>query len=321
MRSIAISDRGIVAAPHSLAVETGRSILEEGGNALEAMVAMAATIAVTYPHMSGIGGDGFWMIREPSGKVGFIDAAGPAGSGATIAAYNNAGHEAVPPRGPLGACTVAGVVSGWSLALEASHEARGRLPLDVLLSDAIRYARDGYAVSRGQGDSVPKLRDDLFKAPGFADNFLTDGKLPAGGDLLKQPALASTLEQLSYAGLDDFYRGDLGREIGAELAKIGSSVSRDDLERYEARIRTPLLLSLKLGQVWNSPPPTQGLASLLILGIAERLDLGRVDSLEFVHGLVEFDETSLSSPRSGRDRPTSSRPRPGKLPVAGHAGA
>ncbi|MDX6807183.1 gamma-glutamyltransferase family protein [Terrihabitans rhizophilus] len=287
MLNLATSTRGVVAAPHSLAVETGRSILAEGGNAWEAMIAMAATIAVTYPHMNGIGGDAFWVVREPDGRVAYIEACGPAGQGTTIDAYENAGFDAVPARGPLGAATVAGAVSGWEKALEGARMAGGRLPLDVLLSDAIGHARDGYRVSAGQAGNQPKLRDALFAAPGFADHYLTDGKLAGAGETLKQPALAATLDQLSRAGLRDFYRGDVGREMAADLERIGSPVTRDDLRRYEARFRDPLTVRLKLGQVWNAQPPTQGLAALMILGIAEQLDLGRMDGVDFVHGLVE----------------------------------
>lgn len=287
MLSPAHSNRGVVAAPNHLAVETGRSILAEGGNAWEAMTAMAATIAVAYPHMCGTGGDGFWMVREPNGKVGYIDACGPAGSGASIAAYNAAGHGVVPPRGPLGAATVPGVIGGWILALEAARGAGGRLPLDVLLSDATRHAREGFTVTPGQGRNRPQLPAELFAAPGFADTYLKDGKLYDEGEVLVQSRLAATLDHLTRAGLADFYRGDVARENAADLERIGSPVGREDLMRYEAQFRTPLSLELKSGTVWNSAPPTQGLASLLILGIAERLDLGRAESVEFVHGLVE----------------------------------
>ncbi|BCJ89775.1 gamma-glutamyltranspeptidase [Terrihabitans soli] len=278
------SDKGVVAAPHSLAAETGRAILEEGGTAIEAAIAMGATIAVTYPHMSGLGGDGFFLIREPNGRVGYIEACGPAGSGASLAAYRKLGLDAVPARGPLGAATVAGVTAGWKLAREAG---RGRLPLDVLFSDAIRHAREGFKVSTGQGQNQPKLQAELFKAPGFAGQYLKEGKLYGEGEVLRQEKIAATFEQLAHAGLDDFYRGDIGREIAADLEAIRSPVTREDLQRYEARLREPLKLSLKSATVWNSPPPTQGLASLLILGIAEKLDLGRPESVEFVHGLVE----------------------------------
>jgi gamma-glutamyltranspeptidase/glutathione hydrolase len=287
MLSPAHSSRGVVAAPNHLAAETGRAILAEGGNAWEAMVAMAATIAVAYPHMCGLGGDGFWMVREPNGKVGFIDACGPAGAGASIAAYNAAGHGEVPPRGPWGAATVAGVMGGWMLALEAARGAGGRLPLDVLLSDATRHAREGFTVTAGHGANRPQLPAELFAAPGFADTYLKDGKLFGEGEVLVQPRLAATLDHLTRAGLGDFYRGDVARENAADLERIGSAVTREDLARYEARFRTPLSVALKSGTVWNAPPPTQGLASLLILAIAERLDLGRPEGVDFVHGIVE----------------------------------
>src|SRR5437588_5713023 len=111
--------RGVVAAPHHLAAETGRAILAEGGNALEAVVAMAATIAAVYPHMNHVGGDGFWLVREPSGRVRALMAPGPAGSRATAALYREHGHDTIPPRGPLAALTVPGAIAGWMLALEA----------------------------------------------------------------------------------------------------------------------------------------------------------------------------------------------------------
>src|SRR5437764_9181667 len=91
--------RGVVAAPHHLAAETGRAILTEGGNALEAMVAMAATIAAVYPHMNHIGGDGFWLLREPSGRVRALMGAGPAGAKASMAFYREHGQDVIPARG------------------------------------------------------------------------------------------------------------------------------------------------------------------------------------------------------------------------------
>src|ERR1700736_3235941 len=109
--------RGVVAAPHSAAVEAGRLVLAERGNALEAMVAMAATIAAVYPHMNHLGGDGFWLVREPSGRVRALLAAGRAGANARRELYRD--FDAIPPRGPLAALTVPGAIAGWLLALEA----------------------------------------------------------------------------------------------------------------------------------------------------------------------------------------------------------
>ena len=125
-------------------------MLAEGGNALEAMVAMAATIAAVYPHMNHIGGDAFWMVREPSGRVRAIMGAGPAGAEATPAIYREHGFDEIPPRGPLAALTVPGAVATWMLALRAAEAYRGRLPLDVLFGPAIRHAHEGYTVTRSQ---------------------------------------------------------------------------------------------------------------------------------------------------------------------------
>src|SRR5580698_9411924 len=124
--------RAVVCAPHFAAVEAGRQILAEGGNAVEAMVAMASAIAAVYPHMNHIGGDGFWLIRSPSGWVRAIMAAGPAGLEARPELYRE--FETIPPRGPLAALTVPGAVAGWMLALEAAKDAGGKLPLKVLLA-------------------------------------------------------------------------------------------------------------------------------------------------------------------------------------------
>src|SRR5215470_16961056 len=112
--------RGVVCAPHSVAVEAGRAMLAEGGNAIEAMVAMAASIAAVYPHMNHIGGDGFWLVREPSGRVLALMGAGRAGAKATPRLYQEAGHDEIPARGPLAALTVPGAVAAWSLASEAA---------------------------------------------------------------------------------------------------------------------------------------------------------------------------------------------------------
>src|SRR6202035_863718 len=120
--------RGVVCAPHAAAVEAGRAILAEGGNALEAMVAMAATIAAVYPHMNHLGGDGFWLIREPSGHVRAIMGAGPAGALARRELYREHGHDVIPTRGPLAALTVPAAVAGWIMALDASRARGGRLP-------------------------------------------------------------------------------------------------------------------------------------------------------------------------------------------------
>jgi len=281
------ASRGMVAAPHALAVEAGQQVLAEGGNAIEAAVAAAASIAVVYPHMNHVGGDGFWLVREPSGRVRYFEACGFAGREATIARYRDLGHEAIPLRGPQAALTVPGAVGGWRLALEAARSHGGRMDLPRLLEAAIRYAREGMAVSVSQERLTREKRPELEHVPGFAPVFLPAGKVPHAGALLRQERLADTLEHLSRAGLDDFYRGDVGRELAADLDAIGSPVRREDLIAFSARERAPLKVSLPLGEIYNAPPPTQGLASLLILGLFARLQAEGAESFAHVHGLVE----------------------------------
>ena len=142
------SRRGMAVAPHHLAAQAGRDVLRDGGSAIEATVAIAATLAVVYPHMTGIGGDGFWLIREPDGRVHAIDACGRAAQAATLAAY--AGQAGIPWRGPGAANTVNGTVSGWALALAhaksgdpaliAGYVGKSEALDDALATFALAYA-------------------------------------------------------------------------------------------------------------------------------------------------------------------------------------
>jgi len=277
--------RGVVAAPHHAAVEAGCAALAEGGNALEAMVAMAATIAAVYPHMTQLGGDGFWLVREPSGRVRALMAAGHAGANARREVYRD--YETIPPRGALAALTVPGAVAGWMLALEAASAFGGRLRLGDLLAPAIAHAREGTIVTRSQARFTAEKLAELKDVPGFAPTFLLDGKPPHAGATLKQAALAATLDHVAHAGLDDFYRGDVGREIAGDLDRVGSPVTRADLESCRATLAEPLSVAVDAGRAFNTPPPTQGLASLIILALFERLRVPQGEGFDHIHGLVE----------------------------------
>ncbi|MCT9810465.1 gamma-glutamyltransferase family protein [Acidovorax sp. Be4] len=282
--------RGMAVAPHALASQSALAVLREGGNAVEAMVAAAATIAVAYPHMNGIGGDSFWLIGMPSGgstEVVGIDACGASAAGVGIDQYAGL---AIPFRGGSAAITVAGTLSGWDQALAISRtRLAGRLPLARLLADAIDGARHGVPVTRSQHRNTQTRQQELAGVHGFADAFLPGGAVPAVGALFTQPRLAATFEQLARAGLDDFYRGDLARSLAHDLAWAGSPLTLDDLQRHQALLRTPLQLAHSAGTVYNMPPPTQGLVSLIILGLMDRLDVGRFDHLgaDYVHAAAE----------------------------------
>ncbi len=282
--------RGMVVAPHALASQSGLAVLREGGNALEAMVAAAATISVVYPHMNGIGGDSFWLIHEPGRGVTTIDACGRAAQRATIGFYQEHKLAAIPVRGPLAANTAAGTVAGWALALDCSgRQWAGRLPLARLLDDAIHYAERGIVVTQSQFVSTSAKLPELAGVPGFGGRFLVDGSAPQAGTLMKQSTLASTLRHLVKNGLGDFYKGELARAIAGDLSALGSPLGLADLEAHAAELRAPLELRHSRGTLYNMAPPTQGVVSLMILGILDELRLSQVqpESPDYVHLAVE----------------------------------
>ncbi len=281
------SRRGMVTAPHHLASQAGAQVLRDGGNAVEACVAMAATLAVVYPHMTGIGGDGFWLIAEPDRTPVAVDACGGAGSAADLDLYRAKGRSTVPWRGPLAANTVAGTISGWALALQIASAWARPLPLARLLEEAVHHAEHGIAVTASQAELTLSKLAELSAAPGFAETFLPGGTPPVEGQILRFPALGGTLRRLAQTGLDDFYRGGLAAAIAADLERIGAPVRRNDLEGYQAQRRRPLSVATRAGRLFNFPPPTQGLASLIILALFDRLDVTEAEGFDHIHGLVE----------------------------------
>jgi len=295
MNQATIGRRGMAVAPHSLASESAVSILREGGNALEAMVSAAATIAVVYPHMNSIGGDAFWVMRGPHGVPGGIDASGPSAAAASIAHYRDQRGitGAIPFRGKDAALTVAGTVGGWAKALEVSQRIGGRLPLSRLLADAIWLADNGVPVTQSQANNTAAKYGELKDIPGFADTFLVDGKLPTRGAVFKQPRLAATLKRLARAGLDDFYRGQIARDNAHDLQALGSPLTLGDFQTFSARLVDPLQCAVKNAALRNMRPPSQGLVSLLILAIMNRVyeqhpkALDGPESTGFIHLQVE----------------------------------
>lgn len=290
--------RGVAVAPHALASQSALAVLREGGNAIEATVAAAATIAVVYPHMNGIGGDSFWLmaLEGPGGRqVLGVEGCGAAAAGARREQY--AGRSAIPFRGASAALTLAGTVSAWERSLFISRERLGgRLPLSRLLADAVDYARNGVPVTASQHRSTASKRDELAGVAGFADTFLQGAVAPATGSLFRQPLLASTFERLADAGLHDFYVGDLAQSMAADLQRQGSPLALCDFEKHLAVERAPLMLLHSLGRIYNMPPPTQGLVSLMILGLMDRLKTSRTDHLgaQYVHAAVESTKRAFS---------------------------
>ncbi len=279
------SRRGMVTSPHHLASQAGLAVLRDGGTAIEATVTVAATLSVAYPHMLSIGGDAFWLVAAEGADPLAIEACGAAGAKVDRDLYR--GQAVIPLRGPLAANTIAGAVSGWMAALDVSRRWGGKLPLARLLEEPIHYAEHGVPVSDNQAGVDDEVRAEVARLPGFAAAFMPGGVWPKAGALLKQPALARTLKRLASAGLDDFYRGELARTIASDLAAVGSPLTADDLARHHARERQPLSLATSRGTLFNFPPPTQGIASLLILGQFDRLNVREADGFAHIHALIE----------------------------------
>ncbi|MGE5546666.1 MAG: gamma-glutamyltransferase family protein [Solirubrobacterales bacterium] len=286
--------RGMVSTPHHLASQSALAVLREGGNAIEAAVAAAATLSVVLPQVGGLGGDGFWLIAEPGKPPVSIDGSGASGGKVDPGLYRDERVDAVPATGPLAAATVAGLVSSWNLALDVSAHWGGGMALDRLFEDAITYAKGGFAVTRAQAQATAARLAALKKVPGFAAHFLVKGKqAPAAGHVQTAPALAGTLERLAAVGLDDFYRGDVARMLAEDLKAAGSPLRSDDLARHRGMRRRPLSLSLPAGTVFNAAPPTQGLAALILLGVAQRLELPEADATRWAHLLAEATKQAL----------------------------
>ncbi|HAP12179.1 MAG TPA: gamma-glutamyltransferase, partial [Afipia sp.] len=216
-----------------------------------------------------------------------VDGCGAAGQAATVEFYKGKGLSAIPSRGPLAANTVAGTLSGWAEVIAINKEMGGKLPLSRLVEDGAWSAENGFAITATQQELTETKFAELKDSPGFVDTFLLGGKLPKEGQLMKLPALGATLKRLGQHGPMDFYTGALAKEIAADLARCGSPVTLADLAAQKAQRRQALSVAVKGATLYNFPPPTQGLASLMILAIFERLGVKEAETFEYLHCVVE----------------------------------
>lgn len=280
------SARGMVVTPHHLASQSALTVLRDGGTAVEAAVAAAATIAVVYPQMNSIGGDSFWLIIPPRGDPLVIEACGVAGSQANLEFY--AELPEIPVRGPKAANTVAGTVGGWQEALDYVSECGyHRKSISKLLADAIYYAEHGFPMSTSQEADLKEVKDEGWLSREFERIFLPNGTIPKAGDIFCQKKLAKTLKHLAENGLNSFYKGKLAKQIAKDMIEVGMPITEEDLANYTPLRKRPLRLLHKHGELLNVPPPTQGLVSLSILGILDKLNIDGNNEGELIHTTVE----------------------------------
>ena len=293
----ASSEGGAVSAPHALAAEAGAIILRSGGNAIEAGIAVASTLSVVYPHMNGLGGDAFWLISDGDAHtVRGLAAAGPAGRYYSAALFRDRGLREIPFRGGLSAMTVPGAVAGWGAAFGFSRDQwQGHKSWSGLLESAYCHAATGFPLSPNQSHTLARLGDTLCHQPGFAAQYTPTGKHLLPGQLFTQRALAQTLGIIAENGAEAFYRGRLAWQMAKGLKAAGSLLTEADLHSFSPRWVEPLRTTFGAGEAINMPPPTQGVASLMILALLHRVGLHSTDHLgaELIHNTVEITKLAF----------------------------
>lgn len=295
-----IAPNGIITTPHYLASEAGLAILKEGGNAVNAAIAAASTLAVIYPQMNTIGGDNFWLIyNEKTKEVKALNASGRSGEKANIAFYKNQGFEKIPARGYLAANTVPGVVSGWDAAYQyaRSYMNGKKIPWKKLFDDAISYAKNGFPVSVSLQhwseiniDNQDTEFRNLQRFEEFRKNYLKkDGRPYQVGEIMKLPDLANSIQLIAKNGAKEFYQGALAKKMTKYLAANGGILTENDFANHRADWVTPLSVNYRNYKAYNLPPNTQGLASLEILNILNHFDLKKLGegSADYYHLLIE----------------------------------
>ena len=276
-----------IASAHPLATESGREVLESGGNAFDLAVAVSAALGVVEPYGSGLGGGGFWLLHEADGdRDVMIDGRERAPLAATRTMYQDEDGELIE-RASIDGPLAAGI-PGLPAALVHIAREYGDLPLARSLAPAIRLARDGYGIDEPYRAMARFRRDVLQRSSAAAETFLDDGEVPPKGYRLRQPELAATLERLARHGRSGFYDGPVARKLVAGVREAGGIWSRRDLREYRVRERAPITGRYRGMQVVSAAPPSSGGVTLVdALNILAPYDLGSADPAERVHLIVE----------------------------------
>ncbi len=280
-RPLIMGRKVAVATNHPAATGAGLDVLRAGGNAADAAAAISLALGVAEPHMSGLGGDGFYHLRmAEGGEATVYNGSGTAPASANAEAF----PEGLPLSGP-GAIAVPGSLA----AVFAMHAAHGVLPWAAVCRPAIELAREGVPVTHTYRRFADSMRARLLADPDSAATFLKNGHAPALGDLLVQPALARTLEGIASDGAESFYRGVVGRCLAEGLALRGARVAAADLAGFQAEVQQPVGIRYRGYELWQTPPNSTGFVLLQELKIAERFDLAGLGegSPELLHLLVE----------------------------------
>ncbi len=272
-RSTVFGAKGAVACEHPAAALAGIRVLDAGGTAADACVAMAACMAVLSPMQTGVGGDAFLLFYEAeTGSVLGADGSGRAPRAATVEKLRGRGLGEVPERGGL-PITVPGGVRLW----EDAADSLGNLPLARLLEPAWELAENGYPVAEVVARYWAEHEDVLRENEAAARALLVDGRAPGAGESFQQPDLASTLSAVAEGGADTFYGGEVARSMALAAQEAGGYLSEEDLAEHRTAWVEPISTDYRGVRVHEIPPPGQGVAALEMLNILEGFDLGTLD--------------------------------------------
>ena len=284
-RSEIIAPHGMAATSQPLATQIALDILKAGGSAVDAAIAANAALGLMEPTGCGIGGDLFAIVWDAEkAELTGLNASGRAPKAMTLEYFQKNGIDTIPPYGPL-PVSVPGAVDGWF----ELHGRYGRLPMNKVLAPAIDYARNGFPVSEVIAYYLSRSVDSRGEYPGFAETFMPEGRMPAKGEMFRNPRLADTYAAIVEKGRDEFYKGAIARKIDAYMAEQGGLLTYDDMAAHESEWVTPVSTNYRGWDVFELPPNGQGIAALQILNILEGFDIAAMGfgSVEYLHTLVE----------------------------------
>ena len=296
MRPDIMGREAAVVSDHVLASEAGAAVLRRGGNAIDAAITMAAVLAVVRPHMNGVGGDNFLLIREArSGKVYALNGSGRAGAKATPAFFASRNVTRMPQSG-IHSVSVPGAVRAWEDALKRF----GTITFRDAMQPAIGYAERGFPVSTRLSLDIATEQSKLERDSSLRSIFLPGGKAPVPGTILVQSALAQTLKTLAAGGADAMYRGPVAARIAEFMEREGGLVTAADLAKHASQWQEPISTTYGGKTVLAFPPNSQGMTFLEMLNLAEKVlpPNEAANSASTIHALAEVTKLAYQD----RDR-------------------
>jgi gamma-glutamyltranspeptidase / glutathione hydrolase len=290
-RSPVFATRGMVAASQPLAVVAGLEILQKGGNAADAAVAVAAALNVTEPTSTGLGGDAFALYYNVASKnVSAINGSGRAPRSLTLVRLAKEGYkDKLPPYHPYNV-TVPGACAMW-----CDLSARlGRLPLTQILAPAIRLAEEGFPVSPITAWHWQRSAQGQLASAVNASELTIDGRGPNPGEIFRNPGLARTLKTIAEGGKKAFYEGVISEAIVSILKEAGGCMEMEDLASHQSTWDVPISVVYRGLRVWECPPNGQGLAALLALNLLEKYDLSILPPLSPMRLHLEIEALRIA---------------------------